>query len=388
MKAGNDSRTIALSRALWEAEFPEEKGKFTDYYYEWIAKQNHIYLKEEDGKAVSMLHRNPYRIMAAGKCVQASRLACVMTEAMHMHRSEGYLRELMREVLADSCEDGEPFVFLRPGEEEVEACRNLGFWSAQDQEGARMDEVYWPLDDPKAKQAMADTMPELTCARAKYEDLPELTEFSGQVLHDHCAVYAERTAEYFQRVWEEQKAVDGEILLLRKNGGLTGYCLVNRENGRVFTRELAMSPGDPLLYAQAINRITEYYREELPIYLCGLLPDAQVTGMGSGYFLKWPLTMVRITNLYSMAKLLRAEKETEVLLEIKDDLILQNNGCFRLILGPEGGELVPTKKEHASKEFLSLTTYQLAADIFSTQWKRDLPEEMQLLRPVCLNELV
>ncbi len=387
MKAGNNSRTIALSRELWEEEYPEDKEKFTDYYYEWIAKQNHIYLKEKDGKAVAMMHRNPYRIMAAGKCVQASRLAGIMIASVDSYWNKKYLSKLMREVLADSYEEGEPFVFVRPDREEIEDFQNAGFWTVQDQRGSRMDNVYWPYVDQEVRQEMAHTLQELTCVRAKYEDLPELTEFSGRVLREHCAVYAERTVEYFQRVWEEQKAVGGEILLLRKNGGLTGYCLVNRENGSVLTRELAVSPADPLLYAQAINRITEYYREELPIYLCGLLPDAQVTGMDSSYFLRWPLTMVRITNLYSMAKLLRAEKETEALLEIEDDLIPQNNGCFRLILGPEGGELVPIKKEQASKEFLSLTTYQLAADIFSTQWKKDLPEEMQLLRPVYLNEL-
>ena len=56
----------ARSRKLWEEAFPEDSQAFRDYYYTEKTKDNEILVLEEQGKVMSMLHRNPYDL-ALGK---------------------------------------------------------------------------------------------------------------------------------------------------------------------------------------------------------------------------------------------------------------------------------------------------------------------------------
>ena len=58
---GEKNRT----RELWTEAFPEDSRQFLDYYYSEKMRDNRVLVKEEDGRIVSMLHRNPYR-MAVG----------------------------------------------------------------------------------------------------------------------------------------------------------------------------------------------------------------------------------------------------------------------------------------------------------------------------------
>ena len=50
------------TRELWEQVFPEDTKEFLDYYYFVKARDNQIYVIEEEGEIRSMLQRNPYEI--------------------------------------------------------------------------------------------------------------------------------------------------------------------------------------------------------------------------------------------------------------------------------------------------------------------------------------
>ena len=47
------------TRPLWEAIFTEDSKEFVDYYYAVKAPENEIYVIEQDGRIVSMIHRIP-----------------------------------------------------------------------------------------------------------------------------------------------------------------------------------------------------------------------------------------------------------------------------------------------------------------------------------------
>ena len=51
-----------LTRALWEEIFNEDSKEFLDYYYFMKAKDNEIYVIENDQEICSMLHLNPYAL--------------------------------------------------------------------------------------------------------------------------------------------------------------------------------------------------------------------------------------------------------------------------------------------------------------------------------------
>ena len=50
------------TRELWEQVFPEDTKEFLDYYYFVKARDNQIYVIEEEGEIRSMLQLNPYEI--------------------------------------------------------------------------------------------------------------------------------------------------------------------------------------------------------------------------------------------------------------------------------------------------------------------------------------
>ena len=59
------------SRALYEEVFVEDEKAFVDAYYQIKAADNEILVAEEEGKIVSMLHRNPYTFRFRGEGVAA-----------------------------------------------------------------------------------------------------------------------------------------------------------------------------------------------------------------------------------------------------------------------------------------------------------------------------
>ena len=54
-----------LTRTLWEQIFNEDSKEFLDYYYFMKAKDNEIYVIENDQEICSMLHLNPYTLKLA-----------------------------------------------------------------------------------------------------------------------------------------------------------------------------------------------------------------------------------------------------------------------------------------------------------------------------------
>ena len=58
----NTQKVKSASRALWEMVFEEDTQQFLDYYDAYVADHNKIYTDWENGQAVSMRHRNPFRI--------------------------------------------------------------------------------------------------------------------------------------------------------------------------------------------------------------------------------------------------------------------------------------------------------------------------------------
>ena len=52
------------ARALWSQAFFEDSEEFDNYYFTEKIKENQILVKEEDGRIISMVHLNPYKILS------------------------------------------------------------------------------------------------------------------------------------------------------------------------------------------------------------------------------------------------------------------------------------------------------------------------------------
>ena len=59
------------SKELWAEAFPEDSEAFREYYYQEKTRDNQILYREEGGRVVSMIHRNPYRVMVKNQICRA-----------------------------------------------------------------------------------------------------------------------------------------------------------------------------------------------------------------------------------------------------------------------------------------------------------------------------
>lgn len=304
------------TRTLWEKVFQEDTKEFLDYYYEEVAAGNRIYVDDEEGKFVSMLHCNPYHIQMGQKEADVSYIVAVATEERCRH--QGRMKRLLQSALQEAYERAEPFAFLMPVSEKI--YRPFGFCTVGYQDVRS-------LGAPLGKKDSS-----WKCVPAEEEQLRELAAFSQTVLAERCRVFSKRDKAYFLHIQKEQRAVNGGILLLYKNDILAGYCLTGREDGTEI-RELAAAED----YAGAVFAVTEYFKDAMPVKISGLLPGAQVDGMNPKEISFRPLTMVRIANLESFVQRMTAKYESETFLKIRDEFLPQNSGCYRLNLSPAGG---------------------------------------------------
>ena len=419
----NTQKVKSASRVLWEMVFEEDTQQFLDYYDAYVADHNKIYTDWENGQAVSMLHRNPYRICVGDIQADSSYIVAVATKEEYRH--QGRMKKLLLEAFADSFREGEPFVYLMPASEKIYL--PFGFRTVYYQNILMLGSVFgMARTEEEAVEVRAASVEEagatahgraasgagircgqkvgdgigsyggraasgagiqygqkvhdgagIICRRAEHSGLAELADFSERVLSEKGVVYTKRDTAYYERIWKEQEAVNGGILLFYteeepdeacgktgwnegideacgKTGGeayaetggsnsgkklrLRGWCFTGLEDAAEVW-ELVLDTKDPLLYAQALRAVTEHFREELPVKVSGFVPGTEISGV-SGREYSWrPMTMVRITNLFSMAKLLRTNTPFACCLHIEDKWILQNNGWFYLQVSGDGGRL-------------------------------------------------
>lgn len=389
----------AQSRALWEEVFEEDTPQFLDYYDAFMADHNRIYTDGADGQTVSMLHCNPYTIHMGSAEAKVSYIVAVATKKEYRH--QGRMRKLLLEALTDSCREGEPFVYLMPVSERI--YRPFGFRTVYYQNILTLGGVFMAAapgeaegTDRSAEVRAAERHVRLMCRRAERSQIPELASFTERVLSEKGVVYTKRDREYFERIWKEQEAVCGGILLFYETEDgihgerLAGWCFTGLEDAAE-AWELVLEEEGPVRYAQALHALTEYFREALPVKISGLLPGTAVAGVSHREFSWRPMTMVRITNLFSFAEKLRAKKSFACYLHITDGLLRQNDGWFRMAVSEQSGSLKRVEKESipATESVLHATIEELTDILFGIRHNPALPAGVLYLPyPVYFNELV
>ena len=98
------------TRKLWEKIFTEDTSEFLDYYYTVKTKENEIYVIEDEGEIVAMLHLNPYTMRVKNDLYQTHYIVAVATHKEY--RRQGLMAKLMNHVIQVMKDRGELFTFL------------------------------------------------------------------------------------------------------------------------------------------------------------------------------------------------------------------------------------------------------------------------------------
>ncbi len=280
------------SRELYERCFPEDTEAFMDYYYAEKCKDNQILVLEEQDELISMMHLNPFQICMYGHDATVHYIVAVATA--EEYRRRGYAVELMKQAFHDLYQAQEPFVFLMPANPDYYYSSGFEYWENQIELKQDQDTIW------REGQRIA---------AAKEKDCQELAEYSNGVLEKKFDLYVKKDEAYYKRLLKEQHSEDGQVVVIRQaketdamaEGEICGtFC---------FDRECGVEIREPIM----TDSCTEYIH---------------------------PLMMGRILNLERFCGMIRSTEKRCMEVEIRDTMIPENNGRFRILIDENGGQAV------------------------------------------------
>ena len=192
------------TRQLWEKIFTEDTPKFLDYYYSVKANDNEIYVIEDNGEIVSMLHLNPYQMRVKDKIYQTHYIVAVATDARYRH--QGLMRQLLNHTMQVMADRGEPFTFLMPAAEAI--YKPFGFEFVYEQKREKVS----------GKQCEDST---LEISEASPEQCHEIADFANEMLKPYDVV-TWRDEKYYQTLLSELASEEGGILIAKKDSQIVG----------------------------------------------------------------------------------------------------------------------------------------------------------------------
>lgn len=228
------------TRKLWEEIFTEDTAEFLDYYYSVKTADNEIYVIEDQGEIVSMLHLNPYQMRIENQIYPTHYIVAVATNLQYRRR--GLMAKLLHYVLQEMQDRGEPFTFLMPASEAI--YKPFGFEFVYTQGSS--------LVAGKNHSGIAFSF-------AKEEDCKDIAAFANECLQAYD-VTTWRTENYYKAILAEQISENGGILLAKQNGKLKGvFCFANE--GQLELREPLFS--EEKVLHQAVFHLTGNETEEV-----------------------------------------------------------------------------------------------------------------------------
>ena len=383
------------ARKLWEEVFEEDTEKFLDYYEDYMADHNQIFAEEEAGDVVSMVQLNPYRVHMGEAEADSYYIVAVATRESCRH--QGRMRRLLAEALQQMYQEKIPFTFLMPASESI----------------------YLPFDFVTVYRQSLFTCGVVIpgsndncwhCIPCRWEQLKELAEWSNVFLQNHSEISTVRTEDYYKRIWKEQESMNGQILLFYEGSQMKGYCFTGYEGSgeaweivveadnpeeQTGSELRAASDSQALANRRAVEALTRWFGEQdqLPMRICGFLPESYIDRIPLSEMTYRPMTMVRIVNLEAFVSRIRAKKPVQFVLYIKDPIIPENCGTFCFEVGRENATLTRmeenTEQNKGAGEIPELTISELAAALYGVERNEKIPQsDICLLEPVYLNEIV
>lgn len=286
------------ARALWSQAFFEDSEEFDNYYFTEKIKENQILVKEEDGRIISMVHLNPYKIRLKKQVCEINYVVGVATDKDRRHK--GHMKDLLCRMLQDGWKRGEPFTFLMPADKAI--YEPFGFRFIYDKaHGKRKDLIDMGITEKH--QAAAELIED-------DEKLDQTACFMDQWLSRRFQVFSIRDRAYVKNLMKELASEDGQVTFFFKEDSQSGELLKG---------------------IQAVWGLEE--AEQRLLYV----PDEWIEKVQTQ-----PAIMGRIVNLKSFLSLFslkdQEESSLEVMLDVDDPLIPENNGLWIWKLSREGAE--------------------------------------------------
>lgn len=314
-----DQTEHGKTRKLWEEVFSEDTAEFLDYYYFVKARENQIYVVEEEEKIRSMIHLNPYGIRIGDKLFPSFYIIAVATQKEY--RGRGYMGTLLRRCMQEMYSRKVPFTFLMPAAEAIYSPYDFRYIYNQSVGGMKKSGTAGSADDVMRNSMRQNS--ETECRDAMLWDAEQMADFFKENFEGKWQVYAERSGEYYRTVILEQQSERGGVRLLKADGSITGMF--------AYAREAALEVREPLYLpeyeAEVIRQIRRLQMEpEEPVRIYASLPS-----LCDGTDFR-PVIMARIIclNRFLTAFTVPEETEMECSFAVIDPIVTQNSRIWKL----------------------------------------------------------
>lgn len=278
------------TKNLWHNSFPEDSENFMNYYYSEKTKDNCIYIKKQNGFLVAMAQMNPYQVKMREQDWDINYIVGVATDISHRH--EGHMRDLLNRMANDLYQQGAPFTFLMPAAKEIYLPFSFSYMADM------------PVFSLKA--SAAETLIRVEC-QDNEEDCEKAAHYMENWLEGRFELFCNRDAAYVSRLLKELASENGQLYFLHHGDALVGlqaFWGFGKKEQR-------------LLYADS-----------------DFIEETQ----------KKPVIMARIiclTEILSAFALKQKSYQEEVCiyLQVRDQMISENNGVFVWTLTKSGSKV-------------------------------------------------
>lgn len=193
------------TRPVYEEVFPEDGEAFVDYYYKWKTRDSIIYVAEDPDGIHAMVHLNPFWLSVQGSIRKVHYIVAVATEKEYRH--QGLMRRLLAMAERDMQEAGELFTFLMPASEQIYLPFGYRFFCNQ-KRGILSGR------DKNGQRASAMGEGRIGCRPVTWPEYGELARFANRTLNAAYDVFVFRDEAYYQRLQEEQRCQNGEVMVI------------------------------------------------------------------------------------------------------------------------------------------------------------------------------
>jgi len=348
------------TRSLWEAVFQEDMKAFLDYYYNVKAKDNKIYVIEnEEHEICSMLQLNPYMIQMGDQDFTGNYIIAVATRADC--RKQGLMRELLHASLRNMYDRGEIFTFLMPAAEAIYRPFDFRF-------------VYRQRQGMVTGKCYSSDL--YVVREAEKGDCRAMAKLARQKLRPY-QIYIKRDAAYYSVMLKEQASEQGGVKLVYVNDTLVGFFAYTGESGYMIREPLFLA-GYEKAFLQAVYQLTG--DEEAAVKCYG------IEDMDADKVEYKPNIMFRILHPETVFAAIRVKGPLNVALNIIDPIIAENNRCLHLTAAD--GEYIKVVKEAGDPEADTITIAALAGLLFGYHSAGDIMAEKEVnLSPETVKQL-
>lgn len=309
---------------LWKDCF-HDSAEYTQYYFTEKVRDNEIFCLQDGDELRSMLHLNPYEIQIGDKHQRLHYIVGVATDSNY--RKLGYMKQLIQESLCVMYERQEAFTYLMPAAERIYYPHGFRYIYIQHR---MLGKVKSNINEPVETSVTCMEWSELSQDKKQ-----AMTTYVENKLKQRFQVYTIHTEEYYERMAKEMKVAGGRLVTLWSMEEPIGIISFMNEENMVEVVETIIESDHT---AEGLTALLQYLQQskEISTLVFHFLESSYLHAEQVEQIftierqVEQPIIMARIVNFEQFVRNMRAKTPIDMTVGVRDELIAQNNGVYRI----------------------------------------------------------